>query len=116
MDYLDIAYELKNLILNDERYLLLRQLEAKLTNNEEVQKLAKIKEEKKIILDKTLEMYSKESKESRSALMDFFHASDDLSSHPVVKEYSEQYEKLSSLIDEINDILFKEFIGKKTCA
>ena len=46
MDYLDLAYELKNSIKNDERFILLDKLEKEMKASLEVQSLYKDKEEK----------------------------------------------------------------------
>ena len=39
----------------------------------------------------------------------------ELEAHPLVKAYNEAYAKVEKLYDEIDEILFSEFRGKKVC-
>lgn len=108
MDYLSLAYKLKDLLDNDPRIVSLNNIEKELEESEEIMKLVYQKNMKENDLSDILRHFEKESKEARDATVNLYHAADELYAHPLVKKYLEAYEEVEKLFNKINDILFKE--------
>ena len=108
MDYLDLTYELKALIVNDERYLSLLEKEKEMEADEEVMALSYQKDVKEVELSDLLKHLPGDSEEVKKARLELYHASSKLDEHPKVKGYLEAYKKLEELLNEINEILFSD--------
>ena len=102
------AYELKDLLKNDERITLLDKAEEEMNNDPEVYRLSLIKDEKNDIYNKMVNYYKEDSKEVSDALHEFYLAKKEFEEHPKVREYLKRYQAVRELYDEINEILFKE--------
>ena len=113
MDYLDLTYELKSLIQNDKRYLVLKEKEKIMEASEEVMALSYIKDVKETELSDALRHYSKDSEEVKKAHVELFKSSSKLDDHPLVQDYLKAYEEFNNIIKEVNDILFKDLKRKK---
>ena len=105
---MSLAYELKELIEKDERFIVYKEKEKAMENNEEVMALAYNKDLKETYLSDTLKHFPSSSPEARKARVELFRASERLDAHPVVKEYIEASKKIDELYKEINDILFTD--------
>lgn len=105
---MSLAYELKELIEKDERFIVYNEKEKAMENNEEVMALAYNKDLKETYLSDTLKHFPSSSPEARKARVELFRASERLDAHPVVKEYIEASKKIDELYKEINDILFTD--------
>lgn len=103
---MSLAYELKELIEKDERFIVYKEKEKAMENNEEVMALAYNKDLKETYLSDTLKHFPSSSPVARKARVELFRASERLDAHPVVKEYIEASKKIDELYKEINDILF----------
>ena len=112
MKYLEKAYELKSLLLNDERILLLNKIEEEMNNDEEVKCLVIYKDNKQKELEEIFDKYGSSSNEYKESLLSFYHACEKLDNHPLVKRYNEQYEVVNNLYEEINNILFADLLGE----
>lgn len=102
------AYELKDLLKNDERIALLDKAEEDMSNDPEVYRLSLIKDEKNDIYNKMVSYYKEDSKEASEALHEFYLAKKEFEEHPKVREYLKHYQAVRELYDEINKILFEE--------
>ena len=112
MNYLEKSYELKTLLLNDERIILLNIIEEEMNGDEEVKCLANYKNKMQKELEGLFDKYGSSSKEYKESLLSFYHACEKLDNHPLVKKYNNQYEIVNNLYKEINDILFNDLIGE----
>ena len=110
--YLKIAYELKELMNNDERFILLNEKEKAMENNEEVMALSYNKSLKETYLSDALKHFPSGSPEVKHAHVELYRASERLDSHPVVKEYLKAYKEVETLLKEINEILFSDLKNK----
>ena len=105
------AEKLKELLNQDERIILLNELERKMNEDEEVMALAYQKDMAATIYSDTLNHFSEESEEAQKALKKLHKAKLQLDNHPLVKEYLSIYKEVRELYDEINRILFSSFNG-----
>ena len=106
--YLKIAYELKELMNADERFILLNEKEKAMENNEEVMALSYNKSLKETYLSDALKHFDSHSKEVKHAHVELYRASERLDNHPVVKEYLKAYKEVETLLNKINEILFSD--------
>ena len=109
LPYIKIAYELKELLQNDERFIRLAEAEKRMENNEEVMALSYNKDLKEVYLSDTLKHFPSGSPEVKHAHVELFRASEKLDSHPLVKEYLKAYKEVETVLNNINEILFGEF-------
>lgn len=105
---LKIAYELKELLSKDPRFILLNEKEKAMESSEEVMALSYNKDLKESYLSDALRHYPKGSPEVKHAHVELFRASEKLDSHPLVKEYYQAYKEVEKVLNEINDILLKD--------
>lgn len=114
-----LTFELKELLSNDERVLLLNSLERKLNENEEVMALAYQKDVAASKYSDALSHFSEDSEEVKAAQRELFDKKTALDNHPLVREYLSAYSKVRDLYLMINDILFSRLSlnmkGCKTC-
>lgn len=112
LPYIKLAYELKELMENDPRFILLAEKEKAMENNEEVMALSYNKDLKETYLSDALKHFASGSPEVKRARLELFRASEKLDSHPVVKEYLKAYKDVEVLLNEINNILFGDIRNK----
>ena len=106
-----LAYELKALLENDSRIILLNELEKDMEKDEEVMALSYNKDLKESYLDDAIKHFGKNSIEVRKANVEYFRAATKLNENEKVKKYLKIYSEVESLYKEINDILFNDFKG-----
>lgn len=103
---LELAYELKKLITEDERLTSLNEAEEKMNNSEEVIKLTYKKD---ILADKysdLLKYFSPESDEVSSVQKELFLAKKELEEHELVRDYLSKYQKVRMMYDFLNKEIF----------
>jgi cell fate (sporulation/competence/biofilm development) regulator YlbF (YheA/YmcA/DUF963 family) len=105
-DIYSLSYELKDILSQDERVLLLNKLEEEMNTNEEVMKLAYQKDLAVSNYSGTLNHFDENSKEAKDAHHQMFLAKEALDNHPLVRKYLKAYQEVRDLYFEINDILF----------
>jgi len=106
-----LAYELKALLDNDSRILLLNELEKEMEEDEEIMALSYNKDLKETYLNDALKHFGKDSIEVRKANVEYFRAASKLNENEKVKKYLQAYNEVESLYKEINEILFNDFKG-----
>ena len=105
-DIYSLSYELKDILSQDERVILLNELEEEMNTNEEVMKLAYQKDLAVSNYSDTLNHFDENSKEAKEAHHQMFLAKEALDNHPLVRKYLKAYQEVRDLYFEINDILF----------
>ena len=103
-----LASELKDLLNNDPRIILLNELEKKLENSEEVMALSYQKDIAVSAYGDALNHYKEGSDELKEYQKEMFHKKEALDNHPLVKEYLKAYSEVRDLYFAINDILFND--------
>ena len=103
------AEELKELLDNDSRIILLNKLEKEMSENEEVMALSYKKDMAAVNYSDTLNHFSEDSDEAKEALKKLHEAKLSLDNHPVVKSYLKAYKEVRELYQEINEIVFSNF-------
>lgn len=111
-EYLERAYELKELMNEDPRFIRLLKAEKAMENNEEVMALSYNKDLKETFLSDALKHFDSHSEEVKKARLELYRASERLDAHPLVKEYLKAYKEVEQVLEEINDILLKDVIDK----
>ena len=105
-DIYHLASELKEMLDNDERIILLNKLEKELNNNEEVMALSYQKDVAVSSYSDALNHYANDSEEIKKYRHELFIKKEALDNHPIVKDYLNAYSKVRDLYFEINEILF----------
>ena len=105
-DIYTIAYELKELLANDERIIHLNQAEEKMNNNDEVISLAYQKDMACVSYSDALNHFSENDQASKDAQKELHQKKLNLDNHPVVREYLDAYKEVRDLYFALNDILF----------
>ena len=103
------TYALKNDLNNDERIILLNELENKLNSNEEVMALSYAKDVAADKYNEMVRLFKDGSEEASLALKQLSIAKANLDNHPLVREYVKAYQKVRELYSEINGILYSSF-------
>ena len=103
------TYALKNDLNNDERIILLNELENKLNSNEEVMALSYAKDVAADKYNEMVRLFKDGSEEASLALKQLSIAKANLDNHPLVREYVKAYQKVRELYNEINGILYSSF-------
>lgn len=106
---LNKAYELKESIIKDERYLNLLKKEKEMEEDEEVERLSYLKDQANNEYNDILRFFKPESNEAKNAQKKLYETKKELESHPKVIAYLKAYQELRQLLEEVNDILFKDF-------
>ena len=106
---------LKDALENDERVITLNKLEKELNENEEVMKLAYLKDMAALEYDDALKHFSKDDEVVKEKQKKLYEVKYNLDSHPLVKKYNEVYQKVRLLYEHINEELFGELVSKQTC-
>ena len=105
-DIYNAAYSLKELLDNDERVILLDDLEKKMNENEEVMALAYQKDLAVNDYSDALNHFSSDSEEVKKAQHNLFIKKEALDNHPLVSDYLKAYSEVRDLYYQINEILF----------
>ena len=105
-DIYNLAYELKDLLSNDERICLLNSLEEKMNNDHEVISLAYQKDMACLKYSDALNHYSEDSKEVKDAQRELYEKKLSLDNNEIVRNYLKAFSDVRDLYREINDILF----------
>ena len=111
---LKLTYQLKTALENDERIILLNDLENKMNSNEEVMALSYRKD---LALDRYNEMckyFKDDSEEVIKARQLLAEAKKELESHPLVREYLSAYQQVRLLYEHVNETLFS-YLNKNMC-
>lgn len=105
-DIYSLAYELKDLLSNDQRLILLNDLEKQMNENEEVMALAYQKDVAVSNYSDVLNHYAEDSKEAKDAHHELYLKKSALDNHPLVRSYLKAYSEVRDLLFQINEILF----------
>ena len=105
-DIYTIAYELKELLTNDERIIRLNKIEDKMNNDQEVISLAYQKDMACVSYSDTLNHFANDDQMSQKVQKELHQKKLSLDNHPLVREYIDSYKQVRDLYFEINDILF----------
>ena len=115
-DIYSLSYELKDLLSNDERLILLNMLETKMNESEEVMALAYQKDLAVSAYSDALNHFAKDSEEIKKTQHDLHVKKEALDNHPLVKEYLKAYSEVRDLYFQINEILFSNLnLKQKEC-
>ena len=105
-DIYSLSYELKELLSQDERVVLLNKLEKEMNNNEEVMALAYQKDLAISNLSDAINHFGENSEEAKKAQHELFLKKEALDNHPLVRDYLKAYQEVRELYFNLNDILF----------
>ena len=105
-DIYSLSYELKDLLTNDSRIILLNELEKKMNDSEEVMALSYQKDVAVSEYSDALNHFLEDSEEVRNAQHNLRLKKEALDNHQVVKEYLKAYSEVRDLYFQINEILF----------
>ena len=105
-DIYNLAYELKELLANDERIKKLNSLEEKMNNDNEVLSLAYQKDMACLKYSDALNHYAKDSEEVKVFQKELHEKKLALDTNETVSEYLKAYSAVRDLYFEMNDILF----------
>ena len=108
-----LTSELKNEMSNDPRFIRLDELEKKMKDDETVIALAMKKDKLNDRYNDLVRFYKDDDPLVVKVRRELMEAKKELDSHPLVKEYLEAYSVVRDLLNEVNDILFGDFKGKK---
>lgn len=106
--HFELAYQLKEEMNKDPRFIALNEAENKMENDPEVIKLTYQKDMKENAYNDALRHYSHDSEEVKKAQHDLYIAKRDLESHPLVRDYLVKYQVVRLVIEEINKTLFSD--------
>lgn len=109
IEILKIASKLKEEIVNSEVYINLINSEKIMEENKEVIDLAILKEKAVEKYSDLLKYYKDDSHEVILARKELYVAKANFESHPLVREYLNNYQKLRLILEEINCIIFEDF-------
>ena len=105
-DIYEIAYELKELLMQDERIKRLNILEEKMNKDDEVIALAYQKDLAISNYSDTLNHFKEDSKEAKAAQKELYEKKLALDTHPLVREYLDAYKEVRDLYIQMNALLF----------
>ena len=111
-DIYNIAYELKELLANDERIKKLNSLEEKMNNDDTVIALVYQKDMACLNYSDTLNHFSEKSNEAKAAQKELYEKKLALDTNEVVRDYLKAYSEVRDLYNEINRILFSGLNAK----
>ena len=111
-DIYNLAYELKDLLSNDQRVKTLNELENKMNNDHEVISLAYQKVLACSNYSDILNHYARDSKEAKDAQKELHQKKLALDNNQIVRSYLKSYIEVRDLYNEINAILFKGLYPK----
>ena len=105
-DIYQVAYELKDLLAQDERIKRLVILEEKMNNDNEVIALAYQKDMAVSKYSDALNHFSEDSEEVKKAQKELHEKKLALDTHPLVREYLDAYKEVRDLYIQMNGLLF----------
>ncbi len=105
-DIYETAYELKDLLSQDERIIRLNELEQKMNSDNEVIALAYQKDLAVSNYSDTLNHFSEGSEEAKMAQRNLHEKKLALDTHPLVREYLDAYKEVRDLYIQMNALLF----------
>lgn len=105
-DIYTLAYELGEMLANDEHVVKLNSLEEKMSNDKQVISLAYQKDLACSKYSDALSHFGEDSKEVKDAQKDLHQKKLALDSNEIVREYLKAYSDVRDLYNEINHILF----------
>ena len=105
-DIYETAYELKDLLSQDERIKRLNELEQKMNNDNEVIALAYQKDLAVSHYSDTLNHFPEGSEEVKKAQKELYEKKLALDTHPLVREYLDAYKEVRDLYIQMNALLF----------
>ena len=105
-DIYSLSYELKDLLSQDERVVLLERIEKEMNTNEEVMALAYQKDLAINNLSDAINHFGENSEEAKNAQHELFLKKEALDNHPLVRQYLKAYQEVRELYFNLNDILF----------
>ena len=105
-DIYSLSYELKELLSQDERVVLLNKLEKEMNDNEEVMALAYQKDLAISNLSDAINHFGENSEEAKKAQHELFLKKEALDNHQLVRDYLKAYQEVRELYFNLNDILF----------
>ena len=105
-DIYETAYELKDLLSQDERIKRLNELEQKMDNDNEVIVLAYQKDLAVSNYSDALNHFSEDSEEVKKAQKELHEKKLALDTHPLVRQYLDAYKEVRDLYIQMNALLF----------
>lgn len=102
------AIKLKEEIHSCKEFIELLINEKEMENNKEVILLAYQVDQKATRYSDILKLYDEQSKEVVEARRELFLAKKELEEHHIVRRYLKSYQDVRLILDEINNILFKD--------
>ena len=105
-DIYETAYELKDLLSQDERIKCLNELEQKMDNDNEVIVLAYQKDLAVSNYSDALNHFSEDSEEVKKAQKELHEKKLALDTHPLVRQYLDAYKEVRDLYIQMNALLF----------
>lgn len=100
---------LKNILKDDERIKKLDEVDALLSKDENVMKLAYKKDMASVEFDDALKHFGEDSNEVKQAQKKLYEAKLELDNNPLVKEYNNAYKEVRELYHSINKKIFGDF-------
>ena len=105
-DIYETAYELKDLLSQDERIKRLNELEQKMNSDNEVIALAYQKDIAVSNYSDILNHFSEDSEEVKKAQRELYEKKLALDTHPLVRQYLDAYKEVRDLYIQMNALLF----------
>ena len=105
-DIYETAYELRDLLSQDERIKRLNNLEEKMNNNNDVIALAYQKDLAVSNYSDALNHFSEDSEEVKKAQRELYEKKLALDTHPLVRQYLDAYKEVRDLYIQMNALLF----------
>jgi cell fate (sporulation/competence/biofilm development) regulator YlbF (YheA/YmcA/DUF963 family) len=105
-DIYETAYELKDLLSQDERIKRLNELEQKMNSDNEVIALAYQKDIAVSNYSDILNHFSEDSDEVKKAQRELYEKKLALDTHPLVRQYLDAYKEVRDLYIQMNALLF----------
>ncbi len=106
-DIYETAYELKDLLAQDERIIRLNELEQKMDNDNEVIALAYQKDVAVSNYSDALNHFSEDSEEVKKAQHEMYLKKLALDTHSLVRQYLDAYKEVRDLYIQMNALLFE---------
>lgn len=101
--------QLKVILKNDERVILLNEIDQKLSNDEEVMKLSYRKDAASVEFEDALRHFTEDSLEVKSTQKKLYQAKLELDNHDLVKRYNKAYREVKKIYSYISKEIFGDF-------
>ncbi len=112
----ELAFALHSALEGHEDVLLLKELESKVNEDEEVKSLHAVCNNLQDKINNLLEYYDIEHYEVRSLRQELFAQKYLLDSNPLVIQYNKQYKKVSELYSYVSMKIFDDFCKPRGCS